>query len=187
MYLDVYNHGTGRIADSMHESLLRRVRESYKRGDLTFADNAMQAVLNATEINELPLETIMNMTEHWWGYHLLQWSKEADPIVADLATRLLTRSLFKEWQDSPENRQLIRAFVESSRFDPHYYYAELPSRDVKVGKDLSVGMKVQRSDGSLVAITEYSQSLGALAEIGTFSAPPIIAAPMEIWQRGQPQ
>jgi HD superfamily phosphohydrolase len=183
MYRDVYFHGTSRLAEKLPELLVRRAREVSGDGRLDWADDDMKAVLAASSVDQLPLETIYNMTEPWWTYHVQRWTTEPDPIVSDLAKRIVLRhTIFKEWDLSPENAHLIRRFVESSNFDPRYYYVELPPKEIKVAKDLNSAMRVKRASGELVPLTEYSDVLAAVSKLTSINTPGIIGAPMEIWR-----
>ena len=183
MYRDIYYHGTSRLGEKLHELLIERVREISRDGQLSWADSDMRTVLASSSVEQLPLDVIYNMTEPWWCYHVQRWATEPDPIVADLAQRILLRhTVFKEWPYSPETAAHIRKMVETSHFDPRYYYVELPPAHIKVAKDLSTAMRVKRENGELVPLTEYSQALGAVSHLKTISTPGLIGAPMEIWK-----
>lgn len=183
MYRDVYFHGTSRLAEKLPELLVQRAREVREEGRLAWADDDMKAVLSASSIEQLPLETIYNMTEQWWAYHVQRWATDPDPIVSDLARRILLRhTIFKEWDHTPENARIIRSLVETSHFDPRYYYVELPPIEIKIAKDLSCAMRVRRDNGELVPLTEYSQVLAAMSNLTSISTPGLIGAPMEMWR-----
>lgn len=183
MYRDIYYHGTSRLGEKLHELLVERAREVFNEGGLTWADADMLTVLASSSVDQLPLEVIYNMTEPWWCYHVQRWATEPDPILSDLAKRILLRhTLFKEWPHTSENAELISKMVESSNFDPRYYYVELPPAQIKVARDLNTAMRVRRDNGELVPLTEYSEVLGAISQLQTVSTPGIIGAPMEIWR-----
>lgn len=183
MYRDIYFHGTSRLGEKLHELVVERAREVFQQGNLNWADADMLTVLTSSSVDQLPLEVIYNMTEPWWTYHVQRWTSEPDPIVSDLAKRILLRhTIFKEWPNTPENAGVIRKMVESSNFDPRYYYVELPPAQIKVAKDLSTAMRVRRDNGELVLLTEYSEVLGSISQLQTVSTPGIIGAPMEIWK-----
>lgn len=183
MYRDVYFHGTSRLGEKLPELLVQRAREINEAGRLQWADDDMRTVLKASNVQQLSLETIYNMTEPWWSYHVQRWATEPDPIVSDLAKRIVLRhTIFKEWPLTPENAQFIRKMVETSDFDPRYYYVELPAMPIKVAKDLDSAMRVKRDNGELVPLTKYSEVLAAVSELSSISTLGLIGAPMEIWR-----
>jgi hypothetical protein len=80
-----------------------------------------------------------------------QWSRSADPILADLCRRFLNRRLFKAFDlDMPEEEREAfisgaRSVVERGGYDPEYYFVEdeagdaehyFYSRDRGIEKDL---------------------------------------------------
>jgi len=183
MYRDVYFHGTSRLGEKLVELLVQRAREINDHGQLKWADDDMRIVLTASDVRQLSLDTIYNMTESWWTYHVQKWAREPDPITSDLAQRILLRhTIFKEWDLTPENAQLLRKMVETSDVDPRYYYVELAPMHIKVAKDLKSAMRVKRDNGELVPLTAYSEVLAALSELSSIRTPGLIGAPMEIWR-----
>lgn len=163
--------------------MVQRAREVNELGQLEWADPDMRTVLRASDVQQLSLDTIYNMTEPWWSYHVQRWASEPDPIVSDLAQRILLRhTIFKEWDLTPENAQIIRKMVESSAFDPRYYYVELSPMHIKVANDLNSAMRVKCGNGELVPLTEYSEVLAAVSELSSIRTPGLIGAPMEIWR-----
>ena len=84
---------------------------------------------------ELSLTQIFEMTESWWGYHIEKWCSSSDSILADLASRLRDRRLFKtirlpssSEQASSLQRDAI-ALLESSKLDPEYYFSIIDEAD----------------------------------------------------------
>ena len=150
MYRQIYQHRVLQAADLLCDSLVLRLRDLLQDrrdkaarsllGDLhIFCDETMlAAILSRNYCEELSLEQIFEMTESWWGYHLLRWSREAkDPILRDLSYRLTCRKLLKTMQisrevseDDSRREELLQRAREVSKakgFEPRYYVREAGS------------------------------------------------------------
>ena len=95
----------------------------------------MERALEAKSPAELDLETIFQMRESWWRYHLARWTADPDPILKDLSERLINRRLFKTVRvNLAEPIQDILAdankAAEACGFDPRYYVHQVRTADV---------------------------------------------------------
>lgn len=117
MYRQVYQHRVLLAADALTQKIVLRLRDILNGDEdgattnnscnaeqaqhrLTslriFCDEAMlRALLTPNYAQALPLNTLYQMAESWWTYHLHQWCHCDDTILSDLAVRLRDRSLLK--------------------------------------------------------------------------------------------
>ena len=164
MYRQVYQHRVLLAIDTIIKAIAQRARELGPR--LGFADAHMQAVLNAAQPEDLELETIFWLREAWWRYHIYQWQHDRDPILADLAARLINRRLFKTFRVYPEDNeaQLVersKLILRELGYDPNYYLHKVSTSDMLSG-DTDQSMRVQLSNGELRTLPEADPFFNAL-------------------------
>jgi len=168
MYRQLYQHRVILAADTINRAIAQRARDLVAESGKVpfFADSVMAAVLAAKSSNELTLETIFQMRESWWRYHLMQWRTDSDPILSDLARRLLDRDLFKTIKiTTPEDRTLQRETTQNAvrraGFDPRYYLHEVEASDSHANEE-SQAMPVVLDDGSVHSLTQAEPLLYAM-------------------------
>lgn len=181
LYRNVYRHWTCRIGETMQEMIGQRARELHHAGQLEFCDEVMDKVLRAKNGFELSGETILEMIEPWWEYHLTRWSKSEDTTLRELSQRVLRRQPFRHFEPIDENREILKKMVETSGLDPRYFYFEAPPAPVNLKKDLRTAIKVQQRDGTLVPLEQYSSFMGALAKLEELPAEGFIAVPQDVF------
>lgn len=179
MYRNVYRHPTCRIGEIMHALVGRRARELFGEGKLTFSDDTMEAVLSVMDGTSLDVPAIMNMTEHWWLYHLGQWSNSDDPTLSILSRKVLRREPFKHCNNDSINAEELRDCAKRQGFDSEYFVLSVPPSVVKLEKDLKTALKVCRTDGSIVSIVDYSPLMKSFNELGSLEVQGFVAAPQE--------
>jgi HD superfamily phosphohydrolase len=179
MYRQVYQHRVLLAADTLYRAVVQRARDLGP--DVPFADEVMTQVLRARSPEDLTLDTVFWMRESWWRYHLMRWSQGGDSILADLASRLLERRLFKTVRihevDSPQalREQAVTAVV-SAGFDPQYYLHVVSTSDVHTG-DYQSPMLVQMDDGRLRHLTDAEPLFQALVRESRGSTKQWLALP----------
>ena len=157
LYRQVYQHRVLLASDALSRTIVERAR-SVK---LKFADSTMTKALNATSYKDLSLEDINNMRESWWRYHIHQWIKEDDAILAELSNRLINRRLFKtvRLQESDNLDELsshAKKAVEQAGFDPTYYLHIASAKDVHKG-DKKHSMSVLTEEGKKKSLKECEE------------------------------
>lgn len=164
MYRQVYQHRVILAADTLNRAIASRARDL---GDkLGFADGTMRAVLEAKDSSELSLDSVFEMRESWWRYHLQKWSKDLDPILADLSLRSLNRVLFKTIRRKKSDVALLekaKKVVKAKGFAPEYYLHSVSTTDM-LSSDYHQPMLVQMDDGSLIPVTEADPLLASLGK-----------------------
>lgn len=181
MYRQVYQHRVLLAADMIMRALAARARDL---GDkLEFADDAMREVLSSTQVTDLTLPTIFSMREPWWRYHLMQWTRSSDPVLSDLAVRLIGRRLLKTIRIRAAGEQAAllqeaRKAVEAAGFDPKYYLHELTTSDVHAG-DSQQSMLVLLDDGTTIPLHDADPLFQTLVSESKQTGKSWIALPEE--------
>ncbi len=181
MYRQVYQHRVLLAADTLNKAVVDRARAL---GDkLEFVDDTMAHALAAKTVADLSLETMFNMRESWWRYHLTRWSRSKDPIVSDLSQRILNRRLFKtiRIQNEESKEALCKKAVDALNtlgLDPRYYLHELSTLDVHSG-DSKQSMLVQLDNGSIITLSQADPLFNAMASVTRTSQKSWIALPKE--------
>ena len=135
MFRQVYFHRTLRSAEAVLRSVLRRALELVAAGGRVWCapGTAFEKVLNRAP---LALADHLEMDDSDVLFHLKQWQRATDPVLADLARRFVGRRLFKAVDlDMPESERAAfisaaRAAVAAAGFDPRYYFIEDQAGDV---------------------------------------------------------
>jgi len=161
MYRQVYQHRALQAADALTCDIAMRCRVLLKEESseqlLFFADSTMRKVLTSENYSEdLSLEEIFNMNEHWWNYHLTRWTTCKDKILSDLSSRLRDRRLFKTIRLKDENDPVIEKAKEVAKslgFDPDYYLNIVKEMDAHRGKQ-EEAPKILLENGGIVPATE---------------------------------
>lgn len=126
MFRQVYFHRTLRSAEAVLISTLRRARELMERDELEFRmrGSVFERMLAGEQVTT---SEYLQLDDTDVTFHLKQWSRDRDPLLADLARRFINRSLFKAFdlELPPEARERFweqaRACVRRAGFDPQYY------------------------------------------------------------------
>jgi HD superfamily phosphohydrolase len=135
MFRQVYFHRTLRSAEAVLRSALRRALEVRARGgDVWCAPGtAFEKVLCRAP---LALADHIEMDDSDVLFHLKQWRRSSDTVLADLSRRFVGRNLFKAIDlDMPDGERAgfidaARAAVARRGFDPVYYFIEDHASDI---------------------------------------------------------
>jgi HD superfamily phosphohydrolase len=126
MFRQVYFHRTLRSAEAVLVATLNRARALLDRGELRFRmpDSPLEKLLMGQVVTTAEY---LQLDDTDLTFHLKQWSREQDAVLADLAGRFVARRLFKAvdvdlagdafdrfWQRAQEE-------VRGAGFDPEYY------------------------------------------------------------------
>lgn len=135
MFRQVYFHRTLRSAEAVLRSVLRRALQLMEeRAEVWHAPGtAFEKVLRR---GSLTITEHLEIDDADVLFHVKQWQRSADPILADLSHRFITRQLFKAIDlDMPvsERKDFLaaaRQCVAAAGFDPEYYFIEDRASDV---------------------------------------------------------
>jgi uncharacterized protein len=126
MFRQVYFHRTLRSAEAVLVSTLTRARELIEQDQLQFR---MRGSVFEKMLLGQPVTTreYLQMDDTDLTFHLKQWTRDRDAILADLAARFIDRKLFKtidlEFVGDEARRfwERAEAVVRGAGFDPTYY------------------------------------------------------------------
>ncbi|MEZ4752694.1 MAG: hypothetical protein R3A13_00010 [Bdellovibrionota bacterium] len=181
MYEHVYFHSVSRLVIEMYKALVNRARELDRLGKDFFQDPVMKEVLHAERSEDVPLDCLLKMTDSWFKYHLERWAESSDYILADLASRLILRQLFKHFPDDEYHRRLLTKWVVDAGLPLEYYLLEVPPYAGSAKKDLAEkALRVVGSDGSLQTLAEHDVILDSYTRANMASAQPLLAIPHNV-------
>lgn len=175
MYRQIYQHRVLLSADLLYTLLIKRIREligdrSKKRKNKIkiLADETMQSALKARKLNDLNLDNIYAMRESWFRYHLNCWQKSDDPIVSDLADRIINRRLFKTIKvNSDYELKKISTMAErelkNRNLDPRYYQSVISTKTVHAS-ERKQSIKLLDNSGKLLNFEEKAAIFRALTD-----------------------
>ena len=126
MFRQVYFHRTLRSAEAVLISTLKRARELMERDELEFRmrGSVFERMLMGEQVTT---GEYLQLDDTDVTFHLKQWSRSRDPLLADMARRFINRNLFKaiDLELPPEARERFweqaRVLVQRAGFDPQYY------------------------------------------------------------------
>ena len=121
MYWQVYYHPVASSYECLLRMLFQRMKDLLAQGHKL---NTIPVFITLIEKHRLSLEDYFSLDEYAcsYGFELLQ--KDEDPIIADLASRLLDRRLFEYQENSPEGNRRIKAKLRKLHLDPVYYFSK---------------------------------------------------------------
>jgi uncharacterized protein len=135
MFRQVYFHRTLRSAEAVLRAILRRALQLMEvGGDIWHAPgSAFEKVLRRSS---LTISEYLEVDDSDVLFHVKQWQRSSDEILADLSRRFTARRLFKAIDlDMPESERAgflsaARECVAHAGYDPAYYFIEDRASDV---------------------------------------------------------
>lgn len=123
MYMQVYFHPVSRSMEVLLNNLLTRAKYCYRHQWDSMRTNADCLMPFLT--NNWTLEDYLNLDDQVLGSYVLQWQYESDPILRDLAYRMVNRHPFKSilvTQSTMEELQIaVQQVLAQHQFDTDYY------------------------------------------------------------------
>ncbi len=133
MYWSVYFHKTNLSIQALLSSLFLRVKHLLEDGaDVPMDENLITVIRAGRNLDERALDAFLKLDDNDI-YHLFKlWTDWKDPVLSDLANRILNRRLFKAY--SAEDMSLreieeIKTRLEEKGYDPEYYMVEKVAED----------------------------------------------------------
>ena len=175
MHVNVYGDETSRIGERLHELIGFRARQLYSQDMLCFADSTVRAILSASEITDVPAETLLEMTDSIWEYHVVQWSKSpSDPVLQTMCRQLLERDLPKSINDEALIEH-AKNKLQSLELPEQYYITAYENKGPDLQKDLTEALKVLESDGSVKPLEQCNKLFEAFTGIDNLERPAFTA------------
>jgi HD superfamily phosphohydrolase len=140
MFRQVYFHRTLRSAEAVLISALNRARTLIESGTLGFRmpGSVFERMLTGEQVST---PEYLQLDDTDVMFRLKEWSRDDDEILADLATRLIHRRLFKAIDltaDLPESFWArAQEIVRRGGFDPQYYLVTDRAADIPYYGDYS--------------------------------------------------
>ena len=135
MFRQVYFHRTLRSAEAVLRAILRRALKLLETGEAVWCapDTAFEQVLRRSSLG---ITEYLEIDDSDVLFHVKQWQRSADKILADLSRRFTGRRLFKAIDlDMPVAERPVflaaaRACITEAGYDPDYYFIEDRASDV---------------------------------------------------------
>ena len=135
MFRQVYFHRTLRSAEAVLRAILRRALKLLETGEPVWhaPGTAFEKVLRR---NQPTITEYLEVDDSDVLFHVKQWQRSSDEILADLSTRFTARRLFKAIDlDMPEAERpgflsAARECIVRAGYDPDYYFIEDRASDV---------------------------------------------------------
>ncbi len=206
MYRQVYQHRVLQATDALTLNIVRRIRALQKQCSSLeevaekygiHMDETMRQVLGSAHYVDTSLDTVFEMNEHWWSYHLHRWCAANDAILSDLSTRLRDRVLFKtirlESDRSSRSKsnekqkefdfifQQAKEICEELGLDPEYYLTLIEEKDKHRGKTEAPPLALLET-GEVLPVTEVEPMIEQIMK----RIPAVrswLAVPSEVKQR----
>lgn len=127
MYAQVYYHRKNLAARTLLAKLVRRARfiMNNRKEPIYFIDEPTKKWLSG---EELSVADYLHLDDVQLTYHFKMWQKDKDEILSDLASRFLTRKLFKAIRITQMDKKLsrdiegeARRLTKEANLDPDYY------------------------------------------------------------------
>ncbi|MBR2825506.1 MAG: HD domain-containing protein [Solobacterium sp.] len=162
MYWQVYYHPVERSYEAILKKCFMRLRDLYKEG---------KTPKTVPEFHDLIVGKKLSLNDYFvldeytcsYGFYLL--TKAKDPIIKDLATRILNRQLFDYEENTPSSYRRIRSLLKKHGFDPTYYCAkdEVVQRPyVPYRKEKGNGIWVRVHGGKIEELSKASAIVHSL-------------------------
>jgi len=125
LYRSIYYHHTVRAATRMLLSLFRRAVSLHRDGDKTvFGETPLVLLIEKGEGISLPDYSRLTEVDAWMCVHA--WQRHADPILKELACRIVQRRLFKAIDLKDMGFTELKAFEEKAKAATKELYPTFP-------------------------------------------------------------
>lgn len=160
MYYQVYYHPVGRAVEAILIGFFKRLEDLIK-ADPTVA---LQYPMFGLLFGQTDLKSFYHLDEAscFYGFHLA--SEGSDPILSDLALRMLNRNLF-EYQDvSTDEERLTMKLKVETKYDSRYYFYqdEMVSRPYTPYTEDESLIYINLPDGSIKELSQVSNIVAAI-------------------------
>ena len=162
MFWQVYYHVNIRVFEQILLALTKRISIISKTSDDEFNDFDKLIQPENIDINLYLSFDDASMIELF-----KKLSKHRDPIIADLASRLLNRNLFKEYPSTSENYRMLKEKLEAKGLDIQYYLLQDSPCFTATRPYISNGkqkINILLKDGSIKEFSEVSSIMKSLSQ-----------------------
>ncbi len=121
MYWQVYYHPVARSFENVLLKMFNRYRDLAKAGK---CPETIKELVPLAENRPLTLEEYFALDEYACSYGFYLLSKSDDPILSDLASRILNRNLFDYMENNAASEKELKKLLKEKGYDPKYYLAK---------------------------------------------------------------
>lgn len=164
MYWQVYYHPTSRSFDSILKSLFLRLKDLYEENHDIVKEYPMYKALLENEV--LNNDDFFLLDDETCSYSFNLMRNSSDPILKDLAVRIMDRHLF-DYTSSDNEEELIRNCLRKG-YDPRYYVVKDYQRQIPYLPYLGTGndnIWMLMDNGELRELSEVSSVVGSLTDL----------------------
>lgn len=166
MYWQVYFHPISRSYEAMLTSLFQRLRDLYEMDSALVEQFAMFYPM--FQKNDMSVQDYLMLDEPCALYGIQLMSRSDDPVLRDLARRILTRDLFaREVIESKEQVRSKKEQLIAAGYDPVYYFKEDHSTQIPYHPYVSKGsdvIEVQMEHGDIVELSAVSTIVSSIVQ-----------------------
>ncbi len=162
MYWQVYYHPTARSSEFLLRSLFRRLKDLDRLGQWP---DTLPEFRPVVQKKKLTLDQYFVLDEYACGYGFMRLMEAEDPVVRDLADRVVNRRLFEYSENEPVKNRKIRALLKKNGFDLKYYFLkdEVDQRPYVPYKGMgSQSIMVQMHTGEVLELSQASNIVSSL-------------------------
>ncbi|WP_191559933.1 HD domain-containing protein [Metabacillus idriensis] len=172
MYWQVYFHPVTRSAEVILTKILHRAKQLHKEY-YSFKQDPIH--FYSIFEDEVTTEDYLKLDESVVLYYFQQWQEEEDPILRDLCTRFMNRSLFQYAEFNPaatmEMKKLMEltALFKKAGINPDYYLvvdssSDLPYDFYRPGEEEErLPIHLQMPNGDLRELSRESEIVDAIS------------------------
>lgn len=166
MYWQVYLHPVARSYEIMIALLFERMKTLWKQKPSFFAGLEMFTPFLSGE--RVAIEALFRLDEAAALYGFAQLTQRSDPILRDLAARVLDRRLFAYTQEEADTYAKICPIAKANGYDPQYYVhrdhvTQKPYSPYK-GRQGTHVIWIVDEQGTLSELSEKSAIVSALVD-----------------------
>jgi len=163
MYWQVYYHNVCRGFEASLLALFKRMFDLYKE-DKTIVDKLpmFKALLENEQLTNQQMY-LLDDSCCWYGFNLM--AQMDDKILADLASRILKRNIFKSGDVS--QKEAIQKLCAEKGYPLQYYFScdkQQQSPYHPYGKNMTQSIWVLMEDGAIEELSQVSKIVGAVCE-----------------------
>lgn len=166
MYWQVYYHPTSRVYEAIISGLFNRLRYLYNQDPSSIDEYKM--FIPFIKGGDVSVKDYLDLDEASAFYGITLMRKSDDPILSDLARRILERDLFAVGTYVDEmTAKNVRLMVEKAGYDSKYYYYQDETRQVPYQPYVSEQhdpINVIREDGTCAELSTVSNIVAAIVQ-----------------------
>lgn len=171
MYWQVYLHPTSRSFDTILYLIFTRMKELYKKGNKEILD--MKYFIPFLKKDTISLRDHLLLDENITMAEFIRLEDSNDPILRDLARRLLDRDLFQYVDyENEEQLEAIKQQVKDAGYDPDYYVnidktSQTLYKPYNQEDDSDERIMVKIKDNSLLELSKASEIVNGFVRTST--------------------